>query len=203
VKNRFLRIFWKALLRNNIPRSKKLDSQIEEMYLSLREKNTTRTENRTYDWHRDICCIMLAVYRTLNSTSISRDTLLDALQEALTTPNSHFIKFAVRTKLLFSRDPMHTLVEYNKTRIPLFYGNEFDYVEEGDSTVQYTMRITRCFYHNFFANNAAPELTALFCEWDKNWMNSISPLKHGVRVERKTTIGTGGESCPFTFIRTE
>jgi hypothetical protein len=147
--------------------------------------------------------MMLAAYVSLKDLSLANALILDTLQHALSTPNSWIFKAATRLMLLFSRDPMKTLVNYTQNHIPPIYGKAFEFIEEGDSEKQYTMRITRCFYHDFFVGNGAPELTHLFCEWDKNWIDPISPSRHGVHFIRETTIAYGQDSCPFTFRRTD
>ena len=81
------------------------------------------------------------------------------------------------------------------------YGEGFTFVEEVPSLDRYTMRVTRCFYHEFFTAQGQPQLTRLFCAWDLTWINEVSEQKHGVRFERSTTIAADGPDCPFTSHR--
>lgn len=103
--------------------------------------------------------------------------------------------------LALARDPMKSLVNYSKKRLPAMYGKVFTFTQEGDEKSVYTMRVKKCFYHQFYCQHGQPELTKLFCEWDRNWIDPISEAKHKVRFTRSETIATDGESCPFTFER--
>ena len=144
---------------------------------------------------------MLAAYRVLETT-IDQDVLLNVLRTALCAPNSSVIRNSTRALLFFSKDPMTTLVNYTKNRIPPIYGDVFEFSNEGSADHQFTMRISSCFYHDFFRRNNAKELTPLFCTWDMNWIEPISAEKHGVIFRRNATLANGDDSCPFTFIRT-
>lgn len=189
------------LSKSGLKRSKAIESQMGAAYLRLNNENPSDPDDRTMAQHKHISCMMLAAYVTLKDTSLSNTLILEGLQNALSAPNSWLIKTATRLMLLFSRDPMNTLDNYTKNRIPPIYGKAFEFVEEGSADEQYTMRITKCFYNEFFIKNETTELTHLFCEWDKNWIDPISPSKHGVRFIRATTIADGQDSCPFTFRR--
>jgi hypothetical protein len=62
-------------------------------------------------------------------------------------------------------------------------------------------RCPACFWHGFFVAVGVPALTTVLCEFDSNWFSAIDPGRHGLRFERKTTVGHGGTHCPFHFFR--
>jgi hypothetical protein len=47
----------------------------------------------------------------------------------------------------------------------------------------------------------APQLTRVFCQWDKNWIEPIDLARHKISFNRPTTMGYGGKECPFIFTR--
>jgi len=66
---------------------------------------------------------------------------------------------------------------------------------------RYTAEVTRCHYHDVLSANGAGQLTPIFCAFDSNWINAVEAERDGLEFERPTTIGTGGDSCPFRFRR--
>jgi hypothetical protein len=60
--------------------------------------------------------------------------------------------------------------------------------------------VTSCAFHRFFAVHGAPELTSLFCEWDRTWMDVLDAAPAAIRTERPTTIASGGAECRFRFV---
>ena len=202
MKKQFLATLWKESKVQGIANVKVHEPAILTQCDSLMEENAIEKSSRSAQQHLEIACLMLAAYRVLRSKASDQELLLKVLGTALCTPNSWIIRNSTRTMLFFSRDPMTTLVNYTKTRIPPIYGDVFEFSNEGSEEEHFTMRISTCFYHEFFIRNDAKQLTPLFCAWDMNWIEPISAKKHGVEFRRETTLADGGDSCPFTFVRT-
>lgn len=202
MKRQFLATLWRELKKQGIQNSKVLQPAVLVELNNRLEANPIAQASRAARQHQEIACLMLAAYRTLSTKIDDQDLLLNALGTALCAPNSWMIRNATRAMLFLARDPMAALVNYTKTRIPPIYGDVFKFSNEGNEERQFTMRISTCFYHEFFIRNEAQELTRLFCAWDMNWIEPISAEKHGVTFRRETTLADGGDSCPFTFIRT-
>jgi hypothetical protein len=125
------------------------------------------------------------------------------LREAFIKPTRDFVREATTQMLDAAPDPLHALAEVSKFREEHFYGAGFTFEHERDDNQAYLVNVRRCFYHNFFVANGAPELTPIFCDFDANWIDAIDPARHGVRFERTTTMGYGGTMCPFHFYRIE
>lgn len=157
--------------------------------------------DRASDYHRTLASLVLGTYETLLAEGLSRSDSLKALQRGVVEPNSAIVRWSMKAMLFFSRDPMRRVVEYSHNNVPASYGEGFTFEESGDARQEYTMTVTRCFYHHYFTAHSAAELTELFCAWDRNWVDAISPDRHGVEFIRSTTIAQGGDSCPFTFRR--
>ncbi len=75
---------------------------------------------------------------------------------------------------------------------------EFD-EEKTDDTV--TLLVRRCAYHQFFVDHGEPALTPVLCMFDRVWMEAIDRSPRPIRMERPSTISTGGDACRFRFIR--
>ena len=58
---------------------------------------------------------------------------------------------------------------------------------------EYRMDITSCPYNRYFTELGCPELTKIFCENDERLYGNLP----GVRFERTSTLGKGGERCDF------
>ena len=201
MRRQFLAVLRRELESHGLSCHKSQKSEIIGLCEKLMIENPVDQSDKAGTQHQKIACLMLAAYRTLKISVEDHELMLDILCTALTKPNSWMIRNATRVMLFFSKDPMTTLVNYTKNRVPPMYGNVFEFTNEEKDRNEFTMRITSCYYHNFFVTNGAIELTPLFCAWDKNWIEPISPTKHGVKFQRKTTLATGGDSCPFTFVR--
>lgn len=201
MKRQFLATLWKELKTQGVQGSKGLQPDVLAQFTALLKANPIAQTSRAAKQHQERACLMLAAYQTLSKKINDQKLLLDALEIALCTPNSWMIRNATSAMLFFARDPMTTLVNYTKQRIPPIYGDLFEFTNEGSEEDQFTMRISACFYQDFFIKNDAQELTPLFCAWDRNWIEPISAKKHGVSFRRETTLADGGDSCPFTFIR--
>ncbi len=201
LKRQFLAALWRELKAQGILNRKVYEPAVLAQFESLIKENSVEQTDGAAKQHQEIGCLMLAAYRTLKTQVDDQNMLLKVLGAALRAPNSWIIRNSTRAMLLFSRDPMTTLVNYTKTRIPPMYGDVFEFSTEGSEEEQFTMRISTCWYHDFFVKNEAKELTPLFCAWDMNWTEAISAAKHGVIFQRETTLADGGDSCPFTFIR--
>ncbi len=60
---------------------------------------------------------------------------------------------------------------------------------------EYRMDILACPYCKYFTELGCPELTKIFCENDERGYGNLP----GLKFERKTTLGKGGDRCDFYF----
>ncbi len=60
---------------------------------------------------------------------------------------------------------------------------------------EYRMDILACPYCKYFTELGCPELTKIFCENDERGYGNLP----GLKFERKTTLGKGGDRCNFYF----
>jgi len=180
-----------------------LEERIRESAAKLRAENHVDPADKAGIDHRRITCLVLAAHRELSGNSTELGALHSALEKAITEPGGWIIRGFTRAMLYFSKNPMTTLVRYTRKNVPPRYGPTFSFNEEGNDARSFTLRVTKCYYNEFFTRNGAPELTKLFCGWDKHWIEPNSPKVHGVQFERPTTLAAGDDSCAFTFNRVD
>ena len=82
------------------------------------------------------------------------------------------------------------------------YGATFDWsIPQSENEIQ--MRITRCFYVDFFASHGLPQLTTVLCRLDSLWFNRIEAAKHGLMFDaaRYQTMSRGADTCVFPIVK--
>ena len=60
---------------------------------------------------------------------------------------------------------------------------------------EYRMDVLACPYCKYFTELGCPELTKIFCDNDERGYGNLP----GLKFERKTTLGKGGDQCDFYF----
>lgn len=151
-------------------------------------------------YHLRLTALVLAAYRVLR-VDRSRDDALAIVREAFITPLRRMVREGTAAALDHAPDPFAQIADISKERERSFYGQAFVFERPQDDAHVYQLDITGCFYHRFFGANGAPEIVPIFCDWDTNWMEAVVPTQHGVRTERPTTLGYGGDRCRFQFFR--
>lgn len=151
-----------------------------------------------YTLHQGVAVLM--AYRRLHS-SMPTPELLELLRHALVDPLRAAVGGATSQALDAVDDPFTKIVGISKLREQSTFGASFTFERRRDDNQGYYLDIVRCLWHSFFVAEECPELTAIFCAFDNNWIEAIDPGKHGVKFERATTLGTGGMLCPFHFFR--
>jgi hypothetical protein len=144
--------------------------------------------------------LVLASYRALLSL-LSKEETLALLRTAMIEPLYESIRQGTAEALDHTPDALAMMATITKEKQQSLYGTGFVFEQERDDPTAFLVNIGRCFYHSFFVANGAPELTPIFCDWDTCWTDAIDPARHGLRFERPTTLGYGGDKCRFYFFR--
>jgi len=148
-----------------------------------------------------MCSLVLAAYRELKITLGNQQSALDVVKAAVHRNYEAFGKFMNRPLLWISRDPVTLLSRLNLKRWSQWmYGKSMEF-EQDTAADRVPLLVNRCAFHQFFVEQGEPELTQLFCAWDRHWMDVIDESKRPVRTERPSTISTGADSCRFHFVR--
>jgi L-2-amino-thiazoline-4-carboxylic acid hydrolase len=145
---------------------------------------------------------VLAAYRVL-SARLPAAECIPLLRDSFSGQFRAVVREGTARWLDGVTDPFRAIVELSRSKEEHSFGAGFGFEHERDDDRAYILNISRCFYHDFFVANGAPELTPVFCDFDLGWIEAIDPGRHHLRFERPTTIGYGGARCPFRFYRTQ
>jgi hypothetical protein len=94
-------------------------------------------------------------------------------------------------------------VEKAMTKSTGMYGSYFDFEFERPEPSTFEMKVTRCFFHDFFSRHDATLVTTVLCSWDANWMKALDPAVSGLRAERTSLISLGSDGCRFRVLETD
>ncbi len=168
-------------------------AEVEERYAGWVEDEQSR-------FHLRFAALALAGYRALLDFA-PRGEALGLIREALISPSRPWVLEGTRQALDHAPDPYAVLTSISKDKEASFCGRTFAFERPQDDEHAYLLNTTRCFWHRFAEANGATELMPVFCDFDTNWMEAVDPERHGFRFERPTTLGYGGDTCRFWFIR--
>jgi hypothetical protein len=144
--------------------------------------------------------LVLETYRALEG-NIPQNELIAHLQWAFIEPDRVVILEGTRAALDATPDPFKTLTAISKDREASYFGPSFTFEHLQEDNYAHLTNIRRCLWHSFFQEQNAPQLTPIFCAFDHNWIEAITPERHGINFQRPTTLGWGGDACRFWFIR--
>lgn len=173
---------------------------LEEEAEQLRQAHQTMAVDTPAHVHFLMTAYVLAGYRVLQEHGVEAQTARALLQEAFSGMGRRWIRLFTWWQMRRARDPLDSLRQTARRRARSDYGTTFQFFGEGDAQT-FTFLVNRCFYHDFFRRNGHPELTTIFCAWDRNWADAIDPERDGVHFERPTTLAEGHDACRFVFRR--
>mmetsp|Transcript_34359 Transcript_34359/g.84257 ORF Transcript_34359/g.84257 Transcript_34359/m.84257 type:complete len:110 (+) Transcript_34359:457-786(+) len=64
-----------------------------------------------------------------------------------------------------------------------------------------SLKVSRCFYNDFFRAECEPQLTGIFCALEMAHFTAIEPGRHGIAVTRDATLANGQPHCLFQVER--
>ena len=150
--------------------------------------------------HLKTALVLLAAYQELTGRTPD-EVLLPRLREAFVEPLRPYVAQATASTLDGASDAFSAMVAISREREQTFFGPGFVFDHPVDDDDRYIAEVRRCPYHDVLVANDASQLTPILCAFDATWIEVIDPSRHGFGFERPSTIGTGGQSCPFTFRR--
>ncbi|SHK69078.1 L-2-amino-thiazoline-4-carboxylic acid hydrolase [Rhodothermus profundi] len=166
----------------------------------LRQSNQDLALDPPAQVHLLMTSYVLAGYRILQDHGLSPEAARALLQQAFAGMGRRWIWLFTWLQMRLARNPLEMLRQTARRRARTDYGATFHFSETGNAEA-FTLLVHRCFYYDFFRRNGHPELTLIFCAWDRNWADAIRPERDGVRFERPTTLAEGQDACRFVFRR--
>ena len=150
--------------------------------------------------HLRLTSLVLASYEALLARGMPAEQAVDLIVDAFRGVGQATVGLYSQVFLAFSGDPYSAITRAVKERSLEQYAGVWDFRLE-DTPDAFAITITKCFYHDFFEAAETRQLTRVFCAWDSSWIEEIGPRRYGVSFSRPTTMGLGGEECPFIFER--
>jgi hypothetical protein len=177
-----------------------LEQAIRSEQTALYESKRGLATDEQNTFHLRCGTLVLGAYRVLQR-SVPKDDAFEKVRRAFIDPG-RADTFREMTEMMDSAtDPFRDLVTHTKSQEEQFLGSTFNFERVQDDDHAYKVHVNECFYHRFFSENDAPELTKLACDINANWIDAIDPAKHGVRFDRPSMLGYGGDKCQFYFYR--
>jgi hypothetical protein len=177
-----------------------LEQVIRSEQAAMYESNHGLATDEQSTFHLRTVTLALAAYRVLQ-VSIPKDDAFEKVRRAFIEPGRADMLREMAEVMNTGTDPFRNVVTYSKSQEELFFGSKFTFERVQDDEHAYKLHVNECFFHRFFTENGAPELTKLGCDINANWIDAIDPAKHGVLLERPTMLGYGGDKCRFYFYR--
>jgi hypothetical protein len=192
----------KAAMSGTVPDAGSAATRIRGQAAALfREHELSLPDAQTKSWIAT-CCLVLAAYRELRG-SLAAPIALRLIGRIVYRTYQRPMRFLTRAWLLLTRDPLKRLRgNWWKAQSQRVYGGgmKFDQEETEDSV---DLIVRRCAFHEFFMKHGEPELTRVFCAWDRNWMDIVDASERSIRTERLAAISTGSSCCRFRLTRDE
>jgi len=185
-----------------VPEAPDLGRRLRRRHRELVDGQQARIVDEPSRHNLAMTLAVLAGYQELGGSDAG-DVLIPRLEQAFVGPLRPFVLQVTAAALDGAADAFAEMVAICKEREQKSFGRAFEFRHPADDAATYVADVRRCFYHDVLAANGAAELTPIFCAFDANWADAIDPARHGFTFERRSTIGTGGATCPFTFRRNE
>jgi hypothetical protein len=177
-----------------------LEQGIRSEQTALYESKRGLATGEQNAFHLRCMTLAIAAYRVLQ-VSLPKDDAFEKVRRAFIEPGRADTLREMAEMMNTAPDASRDLVAYSKSQEEQFWGSTFNFERVQDDDHAYKLHVNECFYHRFFSENGAPELTRLGCDINANWIDAIDPAKHGVRFERPSMLGYGGDKCRFYFYR--
>ena len=180
--------------------AKELVSRVGTLHAELERESGAWHIDDAARHHVRLTSLVIAGSRVLTGVIPPLD-VREVLTIALNEPLRPAILTGTAAALDHAPDAFRAMVDFSKAREEHFFGAGFTFERPRDDDAAYHVDVHRCLYHEHLAAHDAAELTPVFCAFDANWIDAIDSERHGFTFERRTTIGTGGQHCPFHFRR--
>lgn len=179
-------------------------SAFDQRTRELIQKNQSNNIDSPSDNFVAYASFILACYRELLLVGIDPSECLSTIgriMEDIRKPNvKTHLKNRFGLTLSETEDAFETVSANFKHIGEKMYGKSFIYEQDVQNSECNFVNIRKCFFHDFFAANNAPELNPLFCALDFIWAEKLEK-SCGVYFRRPTLLSMGEDMCRFQFFR--
>jgi hypothetical protein len=175
-----------------------LAARIQARYQALYDERPHFT-HPALRWHLEQKILPgLALYQVLSQENSDQDAVLAEVGSLLEIGLRGFSRF-VNVYTYFPL-PFAVMRQLFKASLLAYPRQGWDIEQVENSKTSFAFNIHRCFYMDVFTAYGAPELTALYCQWDDLLYTAWSP---SIRWQRTKTLGRGDDCCDFRYSRSK
>lgn len=166
-------------------------------YLSKHKHRVVDSRSRT---HLQQASLALSTYKSLLPWfQGNHEHVISLIGKLQGNESSSVINPLQRIAMWLSKDRL-AMAAKRLRLLKLDYGDAFDIEYKETEGVESKIRISTCFYGEFFGDEGAPELTrACCCSVDKNWFECIEDDQ--IRFLMSSSIAEGDSSCQMVIKR--
>lgn len=185
-------------------RAKEMVAQIRTRWERIVEEDRDLIVDGPSEGMLTSAACVLAAYETLLSEIGDPARTIAFVQHVFVESVEHMSSLS--TGLLFrSGKDSEKTIERFMSQLTAMYGKGFDFefertTEDGERVFE--MRVTRCFFKEFFERHGLREVTTVLCAADSFWMDQIDPPLMGVRSERTALMSLGDDVDRFRIVET-
>jgi hypothetical protein len=186
------------------PRAKELVARIKDRFGEIVEEDRDLVIDPASKGMLAMAASVLASYEVLLDEIGDAPRTIAFIQHIFVESVEH--TSSLSTGLLFraGKDSEKTITSF-MGQLTGMYGRamtfEFEEKVEDDGKV-FEMRVTNCFFKNFFEQHGLTEVTTVLCAADSFWMDQIDPQLMGVRSNRTTLMSLGDDVDRFRIEQT-
>ena len=143
-----------------------------------------------------MCAAVLAAYETLGPIIDDDLRTIVYLQHVFSEALGHQSSLMTAALLRSNHeDGLNTLETFLRS-LSKFYGEAMVFeCERAGNTFE--MRVTTCFFKDFFYRRGLLDVTTVICAADASWMNAIDPALMGIRAHRASIMSIGDDCDRF------
>ena len=185
-----------------------MDAYIKEVHEEVScilKQNEALASDDTNKGHLSSVAPILAVYRIGTRLTGKGEEILDAIQNVKESFLLQRVEPYIERR--FGIDFSQPGESFNRVVMNFIqrgrdiFGNGYTYELDEHDENRYFVNISRCFFHDFFNRNDAPEVTRVMCALDMVWARVLDERGHNVHFKRPAKMADGDDVCRFHFYR--
>ncbi len=152
--------------------------------------------SRFQECHR---ALVLAGVRCATLLGVERATALKAIGDVYRDLSQDVPRQRFQMLLTFAPNPLRILQKTGTAKeLRRMMGQDM-VVKDDVGPEHYALVVEGCAYNDFFKRHGEPDVTLVFCQADRAWMDVVNRSKRRLSVSRPNTQSTGSSTCIFRY----
>lgn len=200
--DRFVKSFFNSVKKSIGPgRRMEFQRKVNDLFARTYERHREMIVDKPAELNLRAVVMVWSAYSTLQESGIGEKLAFHIVRTALVSRQKKTIRFLYGLLKFLRIDMFKFISGISKSKQISAYGKGFVHEILADDRTAFRFVVKKCFYHSFFVKVGAPQLTAIFCDYDNAWGDLLNLGGTNVRFSRPQTIGWGGNCCEFNFER--